>query len=157
MRGASATCVCFEPDPRNVERAEAKIRGGDAPCCELVPFGLWSRREEVPFDATSNGSSHVSSVGAVSIPVIDLDSWLGDRPMTFLRLDIEGAEREALASARHTAARDRPTFALSVYHRPDDMLVIPEFVAQVAPEHVWYLRHHSIYPVETVFYGVPTA
>lgn len=155
QRGGTAECIGFEPDPKNLERARALIAGGEAAGCELAPFGLWSHRTELSFDSTSNGSSHLVESGGTQVRVTDLDSWLGDREITFIKLDIEGAEREALAGARRVIERDHPTLALSVYHRPDDVLVIPEFVAAVTPEHTWYLRHHSIYPAETVFYALP--
>lgn len=154
-RGGTAECIAFEPDPDNLDRAHARVASGEADGCELAPLGLWSHRTELSFEATSNGSSHLVDGGEVRVAVTDLDSWLGDREITFVKLDIEGAEREALAGARDSIGRDRPTLALSVYHRPDDVLVIPEFAAAVIPEHSWYLRHHSIYPAETVFYALP--
>ena len=60
-------------------------------------------------------------------------SSIGLDRVDFIKMDIEGAERHAVAGARQTIARFAPRMALSVYHRPDDPEVIRELVLSARP------------------------
>jgi hypothetical protein len=40
---------------------------------------------------------------------------------TFIKLDVEGAEPEALIGGRQTITSHRPTLAVSAYHQPDHL------------------------------------
>jgi hypothetical protein len=45
--------------------------------------------------------------------------------LEIIKMDIEGAERQALAGAQETLKRLRPRLEICVYHLPDDRQVIP--------------------------------
>ncbi len=144
----------FEPDPANLARAHQLVQAGRRPACTLVPLGLWSHQTRLGFLATSNGSSTIAAQAADSIEVTDLDSWLQGRAVSFIKMDIEGAEYEALWGARSTITTHRPSLAISVYHRPEDVVIIPELITSLVPDYTLYLRHYSIYPAETVLYAL---
>jgi hypothetical protein len=55
----------------------------------------------------------------------------------FIKMDIEGAEMQALEGAVETVRRFQPRMAISVEHRPTDPDTIPEFVHRLWP-HYWY-------------------
>jgi len=46
----------------------------------------------------------------------------------FIKMDIEGAERRALAGAYSTLKKYRPRLAIAAYHLPDDPEIIPRVV-----------------------------
>src|SRR5258708_4984692 len=52
-----------------------------------------------------------------------------------IKMDIEGAEREALRGASGTLARDFPRLMLDSYHLPDDMQVLPVVIHQANPSY----------------------
>ena len=53
------------------------------------------------------------------VPVTTLDRWAGAMTVDLLKMDIEGAELEALAGAREVLARDRPDVLVQAYHPRD--------------------------------------
>jgi hypothetical protein len=51
-------------------------------------------------------------------------------------MDIEGAEREALKGAADVLRKNRPRLMIAMYHRRDDMDVIPRVIAEANPAYV---------------------
>jgi hypothetical protein len=89
-----------------------------------------------------------------------LDDALPNFAPTLIKMDIEGAEMDALQGARQFIRIHRPALALSAYHTPAHLWEIPLWVAQFAIEnglhYTYYLRSHAYNCFETVFYAVPT-
>lgn len=79
-----------------------------------------------------------------------------DRPVDFVKLDVEGSELAALQGMERMLLRDRPYLAICVYHQPQDLYVLPLYLNSHLPGYHWYLNHHSIRIDETVLYGEPT-
>jgi len=69
----------------------------------------------------------------VEVPVTTIDLLvreLGLPRVDFIKIDIEGAEREALQGGMQTLRRHRPRLMLDSYHEPDDMIVLPGVIRQ---------------------------
>jgi FkbM family methyltransferase len=122
---------------------------------ELIPYGLWSSNTVLCFDADNNGGSRVNLQGATKIQVKALDELLGDEQVTFIKLDVEGAELEALKGAAKCIRRHKPKLAICIYHKALDIVEIPLYLHQLLPEYNIYLRHYSVGLSETVCYAVP--
>jgi FkbM family methyltransferase len=73
----------------------------------------------------------------------------------FLKVDVEGADLGVLQGASETIRRDRPRLAIACYHKPDDLVTIPEFVAGLGVEYRWYLQCSTMTDVDTVAFAVP--
>lgn len=125
----------------------------------LYPMGLWDEEREVGYETGGSGSqsSCVDVTAACSLKgtVKRLDDVLGDLPVTFLKMDIEGAEPEALRGAAGIIRRQKPKLAVCVYHRPEHLWGIPLLLEQMVPDYRLYLRHHTPLEYETVCYALP--
>lgn len=82
-----------------------------------------------------------------------LDNLVKEK-VTFIKLDIEGAEKEALEGAAGIIRRDRPRLAVCIYHKPEDILAIPEIILRMREDYRFYLRQYSIGFAETVLYAL---
>jgi hypothetical protein len=69
-------------------------------------------------------------------------------------MDIEGAELEALKGARETIEKYHPGLAISVYHKPEDIWVIPQWINEIGG-YDFYLRPHAHSTFDTVCYAIP--
>lgn len=70
------------------------------------------------------------------------DSFFSGQRVTYINMDIEGAEKEALLSAENIIRANRPALAICVYHKKDDLLAIPELISGIVDEYSYYLRKH---------------
>lgn len=143
----------IEPDKENLLRCRQKIEDNNLKY-ELLPFGVWSSDETLKFNSAGGGTSRLEEDGTEVIEVRKLDTLLKDVDVTFIKMDIEGAELEALKGAEKTIKQKKPKLAISVYHKPEDFLTIPKLIHDFAPDYKLYMRHYSIFSVETVLYAV---
>lgn len=69
----------------------------------------------------------------------------------FIKLDIEGAELEALQGAALTIARWKPRMAISAYHKPEDFWTLQQYIKSLRPDYVFAFRHYGIGYQDPVF------
>ncbi len=74
---------------------------------------------------------------------------------TFVKMDIEGAELDALQGARETITRHAPVLAICLYHRPDHLWEVPLYLKGLRPDYRLYLRRYGEDCWEQVLYAVP--
>jgi len=154
--GEFDTIHAFEPDPRNFQRLKGWIEGQSAKArIHAHPEALYSHRTELRFNEGPSMSSHIDAIGGSRIQATSLDECLQGAPATFIKYDLEGAEREALSGAESTIRRWRPKLAISVYHLADDLWELPALIADMTPGYRYFLRHYSFLSFETVFYAIP--
>lgn len=144
----------FEPDPTTFQRLKENF--ADDP--RIVPHnaGLSSGRGKLTFAADASRASILSPDGGVSVVVVGLDEVLAGAPAGVIKMNIEGAEIDALEGAARTIARYKPTLMISAYHRPSDLWRLPETIDRLAPGYRFYLRQHDGGVIESVLYALPT-
>jgi FkbM family methyltransferase len=143
----------FEMDKFNIELCKKSIGNHGLNNCVLMEYGVWSDKEELRFDEGRFTSSSILDDGSEKRTVCDLDSVLGNENITFIKMDIEGAELEAIKGARNIIARYKPNLAISVYHRPEDIIEIPLLLWEIVPDYTFCLRHYRSSRRETVLYA----
>ena len=114
--GQSGTVLAVEPNPVNARLLEASRRANGFANVTLAQVGAGRETGLLVLNAgQSNGmtSSPSSDLGALlssaTVPAVTIDSLAYDRPpIDFIKIDVEGAEYNALLGASATIARDRP-------------------------------------------------
>jgi FkbM family methyltransferase len=128
--------VAVEPDPVNAvcfaRTFASEIADGRV---QLVEAAAWHTAGTLNFEL--GGASQTGRVAgsessrAVVVTAVRLDDMAAElklRRVDFIKMDIEGAERHALAGARRLLAVDKPRLAICIYHAPDDPEVVPRMV-----------------------------
>ena len=87
------------------------------------------------------------------IPVITIDEYFAEQPITFLKADIEGYEWKMLHGAEQVIKRDRPKLAICIYHTPFDMYRIALWIRSICPEYKFAVRQHYCDIWDTVLYA----
>lgn len=100
-------------------------------------------------------ASHVSEKeGEYVIDVVALDEIVYDKRPTFIKMDIEGAEQEALGGCERILKEFKPKLAVCVYHKPEDLFEIPIFIKKANPKYQLFLRQYANSRTETVLYAL---
>lgn len=148
---------CFEPDPMNMKRIRENLPAQAG--YEIVPKALWSEAGFVSMDLRGSFASAVhegEDLGeSQRIETVMLDEFIGERKVTYIKMDIEGAEEAALRGAKNTIMKQKPRLAVSIYHKPEDIYVLPEMILSYNPHYRLYLRHYSFSYYDTVLYAIP--
>lgn len=90
------------------------------------------------------------------VEIVPLDDDVEDT-MTFLKMDIEGAEQDALLGCERTIRQHHPKLAICTYHGYEDIWKIPFMIDCMYPEYKFYLRHYggNLNPTEFVLLCKP--
>lgn len=144
--------IAFEPDKCCYEKCKEELK--DIRNLTLINKGVWNKEEVLRFDATGVSDSKISEDGTTKIDTCRLDDIVRDKQVTFIKMDIEGAEKEALMGAEHIIREQKPKLAISIYHKREDIWELPKLIMEWNPEYKFYLRHYSLRFAETVLYAV---
>lgn len=158
-QGRFRRAISLEPDPKNLDRLRARVEGfapAVQPRIELVPVALGAQDGEATFLADGTGAARLSRSAGTVVALRRLASIPGGEDVTFLKLDIEGAEPAALEGARAIIERNRPLLTISVYHEQDHLWRIPlQLRAMLPTGYRWFLRAYSHEGFDLVLYAVP--
>lgn len=145
--------IAIEPNPDCFEALNLLSRSDDR--ISFFEKGIYSKSGRFSFSSNEVGTtsqfSLIPSDNGIEVDTVDN---LVEGPITFLKMDIEGLELDALRGARGTIERFRPKLAICVYHKHDDILEISRFIQALDLGYRFYLRHHTFYCGETVLYAV---
>ena len=143
----------FEPDNQNFVKLKENLRDIDPSRLKLWSAGLHARTGKIGFNSLGNSASAISETGNDEISLVALDDVVGEKP-TYIKLDIEGAEADALYGMKNTLTDYSSKLAVSIYHKPADLWELPLLLHKLAPSYKFYMRHYTHDLNETVCYAV---
>lgn len=146
LEAGARLVVAIELAPENLEclrrNMAEEIRAGRA---VVYPKGVWDKDDMLTLNVSAKNSAANSVVmhpegerQGPQVPLTTIDKIVAELKLDrvdFIKMDIEGAERNALEGARATIAKHHPRMALSVYHRGDDPEVIPRLALEAWPQY----------------------
>src|SRR5207237_2654852 len=105
-------------------------------------------------DTAETAKGYATTTGYVLTETID-DRVASDglTPVTFIKMDIEGAELNALKGAEKTLRLWKPQLAISVYHRLEHFWQVPNFINSLHLDYRFYLDHFTMHSEETVLFA----
>ena len=160
LKKGAQQVVAFEPEPTNIscfKRTFAgELRNGKV---ALVEAAAWHSSDTLRFQRNElSYNGHVKDQGWSNATAIKVDDFLvqavtiddqveklGLNKVDLIKMDIEGAERHALAGAKETLKNFAPKLVLCTYHRADDPMVIPEIVLGVRSTYQMLKSREQVY------------
>ena len=145
----------MEPDTLMQSVAKEYVALKDVQNIIFVGKAAYSKSTIINFENNAeSGSSHIEMNGKTQVETVTIDEMLNHTIATYIKMDIEGAELQALQGAKETIECYRPKLAISIYHKDDDLWQIPYYIHENYPWYKLFIRHYTWITTETVLYAV---
>ncbi len=141
----------IEPIQENLRIAKRNL--GHLENIEFINLGISNKKETLYFNEEKSFSA-IYGKGTQSVQVDTLDNIIKEK-VDYIKLDIEGAEQDAIDGAKETILKYKPVLAICIYHRAQDWYKIPEKVLAIYDGYKIYIRHYMEGIFETVIYFIP--
>ena len=153
--GSYKKIYMFEANPENESLCHESMRKNCISNYQLINKGAWNKEGEVAFNRTNCGAGSQIDIkgGTEKIYTTTIDKVLGGDVASFIKMDIEGAEYQALEGTKDTIKKYSPRLAISVYHKDNDFIVLPNLILQLNNSYKFAFRHYSSWWEETVLYA----
>lgn len=134
----------------------------------VAPYAVSNKNDKIIFNDIGNPDSgylpesrltvkyndKLSPVKTIEVETRRIDDYvLENERITLIKMDIEGAEYEALEGAEKIIKKYKPRLAISIYHNPSDYWRIYEIIHNFSSEYKFAVRHHQNNHLDTVLYA----
>lgn len=141
--GGFAKAYAFEPDKKTFAKLQENTKA--YPNITLYPYALWNDNTTLNFSGGGGRQSALSEEG-YQVETVSLDSISGDKTLTYIKADVEGAEKEALEGMSKILKEQKPKLCISAYHRSADIFELILQIHSINPEYKIHIRHHPYIP-----------
>jgi len=145
--------VAFEPDTDNIAKLSKNLKSTNAISGFIYPCGVYGTSKQLRFSSGQGSASHIDDSGDVVIQVVSMDEVLLDYEANFIKMDIEGAEIDALLGAEELIRKNKPILAISAYHKFDDLWTITDLISSWNLGYKFYLRLYEYNGFGLVYYA----
>ena len=146
---------CYEITPEVFAALERTLR--DIPRVSLRQKGVSDRPGVMRLNVckTSSSANTLGSEGVCDVEVTTLDADIPE-PVTLIKADIEGSERQALKGAENHIKNERPKLLISVYHGNEDLTAVPHLIDSIRSDYAFYLRSKGtpLHPTELTLFAL---
>lgn len=141
----------IEPIAENIRIAKREL--GTYQNIEFLTLGVSDKKTTLYFNEEKSFST-IYGKGTQSVEVNTIDNLIKEK-VDFIKLDIEGAEQDAIEGAKNTIKKHHPILAICVYHKAEDFYMIIEKVLAIRSDYSVYFRHYMEGIFESVVYFTP--
>lgn len=141
--GKFRSITALEPDNKNFKKLILATETDERITC--VQKAVWDSDTILRFNNRAGRNSALNDVGRVEIEATSVDNLSPDG-FSFIKMDVEGAEKQALLGAKRTIAERKPKLFISAYHRNEDIFELPLLVLSLRDDYRIYFRKHPYIP-----------
>lgn len=143
----------YEPDEKSFTILKRYLKDLSDKRIFGYKIGLGQKNEKLRFTNEGNLQSKVSNKGKFEIKIIPIDS-IKEGVFTYIKLDIEGFEKQALLGAKKTIYKYKPKLAICSYHHFEDLWEVPNLIHKINRNYKLFLRHYTNFLFDTICYAV---
>lgn len=155
--GATGRVYAFDPVENHLRICRLNFASQGCENIVLLPYAIGARGVDAPTVTVDEyAPGYRASSSEIPIPMRRIDDLVIDRRIEridFLKMDVEGSEMAGLRGAESSIRRFRPKLAISIYHKPDDIFDIVNWVHDLDIGYELFVDHYTIHEEETVLYA----
>ena len=161
---------CFPENIKKIREMSRFVSKEEGYTGEIIPaqYALSDKTGKVKFNdigkpesgylpetrLTVEYNEKLAPVNTIEVDTTTIDSYIPENEkITFIKMDIEGAEYEALKGAEKIIKKYKPRLAISIYHNPDDYWRIYDLIHSFFADYKFAVRHHQNNHLDTVLYA----
>lgn len=145
--------ICYEMDEANYKKCVDNLAPYEN--IEVRNKGVGKENINIKISASRGTSSSMYFEGDRDASIVKMDDDIKEK-VTMIKMDIEGAEKDALIGASRIIKEDKPKLLICVYHGNTDYLDVPELIKSLRPDYKLYMRSNvnQFGPAEIVLFAV---
>ena len=144
----------FEPDKSNYENSINNLKSISTKKLNIFNLGSWHKNDTLRFNSISERVSEIDPNGSVEIKVDSIDNLITDKKVSYIKMDVEGAELNSLRGAEKIIRLNKPKLAICLYHKPEDIYDITYWIDSLELNYKFYIRLHTRFSQELVLYCI---
>lgn len=141
--GKYENIIALEPDRRSFKKLLAYAE--DKERMITVQKAISDKETVARFNSAAGRQSSFSDKGE-EIETVTVDTLCGGNRITYIKMDVEGAECEALCGGEKTLKSQKPKLNIALYHRSCDIFSLPLKIASINPDYKFFIRRHPYIP-----------
>jgi FkbM family methyltransferase len=156
LYGKVDTVACFEPDQNSFQALSQFLCLNHNQIANNVfayPCGVYENEVQLSFSTGDQINSRISDEGDTVVQCVALDHVLPGFKPTYINMDIEGAELQALKGAEKLIIENKPDLAICLYHSPNHLWEIPLFLDNLNLGYKFFIRNYTSFVAETLLYA----
>jgi FkbM family methyltransferase len=148
--------IAFEPSNLPYLELNQYIEKNNLENIKPYKLGIWDKKTTLSFKEENDISRIVEGEIATGtiIEVDSIDNLCKDIPVTYIKMDLEGSEFVALNGAKNIILKNKPKLAISIYHKPSDLVNIFRLIKKINLEYKFYFRIHTTVGSDAVLYAI---
>lgn len=146
----------FEPDPVNYVKLTEYVNGLPEEIknkFKIFDKAVYDKEGNIALYELNGPGSFVADIGKRQVATTTIDCILQGTKATYIKMNIEGSELQALRGARQTIVQNHPRLAIAGYHKTWDLWSVPLEILRIDPTYKFYLRSYMNH-ISFVYYGV---
>lgn len=148
--------VCFEPEAKIFNRLTDYLRENKSELANRIdafPCAVYGESKILKFLSGHGLGSRICDAGDSYVQSVTLDDALPGYEPTFICMDVEGVELEALKGAEKILRQCTPDLAICLYHSPEHLWQIPAYIYSLDLGYRFNIRNYTSFTFETVMYA----
>jgi len=147
--------IAFEPDPLNFNQLQEYVKNiSYKDKIKLYQAAASDKNDLLRLESNNYTSSSITSTGTEVIKAVTIDEVLSDIHVTFIKLDVEGFEKNILLGAKNVISNYRPVLAVSAYHMLDDIWQLPILINKLCNNYKIFFEAMNSF-VDYILIAVP--
>ncbi len=142
--GGISSAIALEPDRKTFEKLCTFAE--NLSCVTPLPYAVWSEKKELSFSGGGGRQSALTADGKDIVTAVSVDSITEDKKITYVKMDVEGVEKEAILGMKKLLNDQKPKLSIAAYHRTCDLTELIPLIHRLNPRYRIYLRHHPYIP-----------
>lgn len=135
----------IEPDESNLRELKGYIATLPEKIQKKIQVenkAVYDTQKQLRFYNLNGPGSFVADIGKRYVSAISIDDLIGIDGVTYIKMNIEGSELQALKGAEKTIKKYKPKLAIAGYHKTWDLWRVPQVISEMNSGYKIYLRSY---------------